>query len=145
MRGLVGISPVIESEDEWLWEYRFSGRSREDLLTEKWMRSELPYGMWSCADNREVLFNRYYRAIWQRYPGEAASLADRDEWVPCDDECHFYEDACVPWRRNKAARLMAAKLDEVLSFRSGTPIANKFVVSRGLPRRLRIRGEPHKG
>jgi hypothetical protein len=36
---------VIEDDDEWLWEYRFSGRSRASLLAEKRMRLDLPYGM----------------------------------------------------------------------------------------------------
>jgi len=27
---------------------------------------ELPYGMWTCADGRQVLFNRFYEPILQR-------------------------------------------------------------------------------
>jgi hypothetical protein len=122
------LNPVIEDDDEWLWEHRFSGRSKEDLLTEKRMRVDLPYGMWRCADGREVLFNRYYRAIWQRAPGQGVMLADRDEKVPWIEECHFY-DADEPWRRNKVGRLMAVKLDTLFhDFRKGRPIASHFVV-----------------
>ena len=39
------------------------------------------YGKWTCADGREVLFNRGYRPIWQRYPGQPAEPADPDRWV----------------------------------------------------------------
>jgi hypothetical protein len=39
------------------------------------------YGRWKCGDGREVLFNRDYRPIWQRYPGQRAEPADPDEWV----------------------------------------------------------------
>jgi len=39
------------------------------------IRRWLPYGMWTCADGRQVLFNRGYRAIWERLPGRAAEKA----------------------------------------------------------------------
>jgi hypothetical protein len=127
---------VIEDDDEWLWEYRFSGRSREDLLTEKRMRLDLPFGMWRCADGREVLFNRSYRAIWQRSPERGVTLADRDEYVRWIEQCFFYEESQPPWRRNKASRMMAKKLDTVLyDFRRGGTIAS-FVVYRSLSRKL---------
>jgi hypothetical protein len=29
-----------------------------------------PYGMWTCADSRQVLFNRRYRPILERRPGQ---------------------------------------------------------------------------
>ena len=31
-----------------------------------------PYGMWTVADGRQVLFNRNYRPILERYPGAPA-------------------------------------------------------------------------
>jgi hypothetical protein len=39
-------------------------------------------GMWTCADGRQVLFNRYYRPIYERHPGQRGRPVDRDEWVP---------------------------------------------------------------
>jgi hypothetical protein len=75
---------------------------------EKRMREDLPYGMWRCAGDREVLFNRFYRPIWQRFP---VALADRDEWVRGKvAQRHFY-DAEPPWRSRKTA----VALDRVLS------------------------------
>lgn len=44
-------------------------------------RKFLPYGKWTCSDGREVLFNRAYSPIWERYPGKRAALADPHEWV----------------------------------------------------------------
>jgi hypothetical protein len=39
------------------------------------------YGKWTCADGREVLFNRGYKPIWQRCPGQPAEPADPHERV----------------------------------------------------------------
>ena len=52
---------------------------------------ELPYGVWKCADGREVLFNRQYEPLWQRHHGEIA-LADPKEWVRSVSEVFFYND-----------------------------------------------------
>jgi hypothetical protein len=43
-------------------------------------RLACPYGLWTCADGREVLFNRYYHPVYQRYPGQPACPADPVEW-----------------------------------------------------------------
>jgi hypothetical protein len=62
----------------------------------------LPYGLWRCADGREVLFNRHYRPIWQRdrvdgyvYP------ADPDERVPWQRVEYFY--GIGTWDKTAAA------------------------------------------
>lgn len=52
---------------------------------------ELPYGIWICADGREVLFNRYYQPIWQRR-GLIASPIDRHEYIAFDSQQWFYTD-----------------------------------------------------
>jgi hypothetical protein len=64
---------------------------------EEYMRSVLPYGMWTCADGREVLFNRRYRPIWQRRPGQSTTAADENEWVPWVHQRWFYADGASPW------------------------------------------------
>jgi len=38
-------------------------------------RLRVPYGRWVCADGREVIFNREYWPILQRYPGEPVKAA----------------------------------------------------------------------
>lgn len=74
------------------------------------MRAELPYGMWTCADGREVLFNRGYRPLWQRRPGQAATRADHGEWVPFNRQSWFYTDHNPPWRSPATRRLCEATL-----------------------------------
>lgn len=75
------------------------------------MRAELPYGMWRCADAREVLFNRRYTPIWQRYPGQPATPADPAEWVPFVWQGWFYDDGQLPWyhapTRKRCERILA--------------------------------------
>jgi hypothetical protein len=127
--------PVIWDDDEWLREhYPFGakGRSRTDLLAEKRMRQELPYGLWRCADGREVLFNRDYRAIWQRYPSQEATIADRDEDVPGSERHHFYEDGkrTVPWRNAGLAAELGILVHE---FRRGRPITRPSIYSYRTP------------
>jgi hypothetical protein len=40
----------------------------------------MPYGIWYCADGREVLFTRGYSPLWQRIDGQV-SKANRREYV----------------------------------------------------------------
>ena len=61
------------------------------------MRHRLPYGMWTCADGREVLFNRNYKLIWERRPGQPVQLASLSERVPFVKEEWFYKDGNTPW------------------------------------------------
>ena len=67
--------------------------------TSKWqpMRHILPYGMWTCADGRKVLFNRNYKPIWQDHPNGAAEVADINEWVPYIKQEYFFDDRNPPW------------------------------------------------
>jgi hypothetical protein len=64
----------------------------------EYMKAVLPYGMWTCADGRQVLFNRRYKPIWQRYPGHPATVAEVEEWVPWIRQEWFYHDGNSPWR-----------------------------------------------
>jgi hypothetical protein len=41
----------------------------------------VPYGKWTTADGREVLHNRAYRPILEKYPGQPARAARPGEWV----------------------------------------------------------------
>lgn len=54
---------------------------------------DLPYGIWTCADGRQVLFNRRYQPMWQRMPGEQASEANPDERIPFERQEWLYSDA----------------------------------------------------
>ena len=71
-----------------------------------------PYGLWRCADGREVLFDRSYCPIYSRRPGERAELADPDEFVPdIVKEQHFWVDGRQQPERSHATR---RKLDKIL-------------------------------
>jgi hypothetical protein len=53
----------------------------------------LPYGGWRCRDGREILFDRTYCPIVQRYPNCPPTMADRSEWVHhIIEERWFYHD-----------------------------------------------------
>jgi hypothetical protein len=69
------------------------------------LRHQLPYGKWTYADGREVLFNRNYKPIWQRRPGQAAEAADPEERVPFERQKWFYTDVNQPWRNAETDRL----------------------------------------
>jgi hypothetical protein len=49
----------------------------------RWRRwNDLPYGIWTTADGRQVLFNRFYEPLLQRAAGDLLALpADPTEWV----------------------------------------------------------------
>jgi hypothetical protein len=75
------------------------------------MRYRLPYGCWRCGDGREILFNREYRPIWERRPGQRTRRADLDEWV--EDIVltrHFFTDHSPPWISPATARRCEAVL-----------------------------------
>jgi hypothetical protein len=65
--------------------------------------NNLPYGRWTCADGRVVLFNRFYEPIYQRYPGGPLRDTDPAEWVPYTQQEWFYGDEDPePAKRRKA-------------------------------------------
>jgi hypothetical protein len=78
------------------------------------LRERLPYGMWTCEDGREVLFNRWYQPIWERYPGKLATAADPNEWVPWSSQEWFFDDANLPWNKHEAGRRSLARCRAVL-------------------------------
>jgi hypothetical protein len=79
------------------------------------MRYRLPYGLWTCVDGREVLFNRDYKPIWQRHSGEAATVADRDEWISYVDQKWFYGDHSAPWLKGREAQATLAQCEDTLA------------------------------
>ena len=78
----------------------------------EWIRM-VPYGKWTCADGREVLFNRGYRPILERYPGQAAHAARPGEWVKFKEQMWFFDDYTSPIRRSNARTI--ARLNAVLA------------------------------
>jgi hypothetical protein len=75
------------------------------------LKGRLPYGVWSCGDGREVLFNRWYKPILQR-KGGVVSDADPEERMPRDGQKWFYTDANPPWHSKKTRTLCESILAE---------------------------------
>jgi hypothetical protein len=61
-------------------------------------RCWLPYGLWTCPDNRSVLFNRYYEPIWERTNSTTTKSTNHSENIPWTTQIHFYLDINQPWR-----------------------------------------------
>lgn len=63
-------------------------------------RRTLPYGMWTCLDGRQVLFNREYQPILEK-KDEVRRYCDHNEWVDhatIQTTQYFYDDANAPTR-----------------------------------------------
>jgi hypothetical protein len=52
-----------------------------------------PYGVWICKNSRQVLFNRFYIPILERYAGERSKPANPNEWVEWISQRWFYSDS----------------------------------------------------
>jgi hypothetical protein len=62
---------------------------------ERW-RFWVPYGQWTCADGRLVLFNRNYTPIYERRPDALGRVADHSEWVEWLRQEFFFNDGNSP-------------------------------------------------
>jgi hypothetical protein len=61
-----------------------------------------PYGCWRCTDGREVLFNRRYRPILERRPGQSVRAIAAHQWVLWVQQIWFYnEQTPEPVRRQR--------------------------------------------
>jgi hypothetical protein len=72
------------------------GANGVEMSLDEW-HLRCPYGKWTCADGREVIFNRSYWPILERQPGEQAKPARPGEWVESivEDE-QFWDDYSGP-------------------------------------------------
>jgi hypothetical protein len=53
----------------------------------------VPYGIWTTADESEILFNRRYKLICRRNPDASVVLEDPNRWVDnIARETWFYTD-----------------------------------------------------
>jgi hypothetical protein len=89
---------------------RITRGGRESTFTPGRFRrwNDAAYGVWTCADGREVVFNRFYEPIVERRPGGAVCEADGTEWVPDIVRSRwFYNDGgtdAQKWRLATRAR-----------------------------------------
>ena len=66
--------------------------TRESKIRRSIRWDMLPYGVWTSADGRQVLFNRRYHPIWQRDTAGNVKVADADERVEWKTQNYFYND-----------------------------------------------------
>ena len=86
---------------------------RDDI----YRRTELPYGLWTCADGREVLFNRHYQPLLERFNCGMAMFANRREWVTFTSQRWFYTDSSA------RSALTRQRLESVLAaFQNGRDV-----------------------
>ncbi len=74
----------------------------------------LPYGMWTCADGREVLFNRRYAPIWSRRPGQYAQQIACWEFVDWITQCWLFDDSVLPPWDDRADPEVRARVHRAL-------------------------------
>jgi hypothetical protein len=67
------------------------------------MRLRLPYGLWTCPDGSEVLFNRDYCAMWAKSGGKVFSL-EPDTWIDFKKTEYIFEEGISPWDSNEVER-----------------------------------------
>jgi hypothetical protein len=91
------------------------GREFRGARSEFWAQAALPYGAWTCADGRRVLFNWRYEPIWQCTGDGAVARADPTERVPWAEQEWFYGGLAGPlwpWRSDAALSLCLRALAE---------------------------------
>jgi hypothetical protein len=65
-----------------------------------------PYGVWTCENGRQVIFNRSYKPCFERDgEGKPARLARFGEWVPWVSVDHFWDDGSHPRRSAETVAL----------------------------------------
>ena len=85
--------------------------------------TELPYGLWRCANGTEVLFNRRYQPVWRRHSAAPASgdIPEPDEWIAWTEQHWFcrgdtyFERPMAPEVRNGLQMILAG-------FKEGRPM-----------------------
>ena len=97
---------------------------------------ELPYGMWSCADGRQVLFNRFYEPFLQRRPGCPPEPADPKERVKFCRQEWFYGDEHT---ENQTRALASSALASFLSRAPMGEFPSNLVAADRECRRLHVR------
>jgi hypothetical protein len=109
--------------------YAVQGRLLFTSAAELVIWRDLPYGLWTCASGREVLFNRGYNPMWHREPGQPAEPVHWDTWVDFVRSGWFYVDRSPPRQTSPDRRRFTAGLSSVLeAFKAGQPIpADAFV------------------
>jgi transposase len=81
--------------------YTLTGRAHASSSRTHKLAIYLPYGEWTCADGRVVLFNRFYEPIVARAADGVVSIPDPAEWVPWVAQRWLFNDGNPPWRNKE--------------------------------------------
>lgn len=74
---------------------------------ERW--NDMPYGVWTCGDGREVVFNRFYEPLFQRWRDTTVQPADPREWVKnIVGQEWFYDDTGSEAKKRRAGNAVLA-------------------------------------
>jgi len=111
--------------------FTLNGRGLFRPEKEARLRIWLPYGQWTCADGREVMFNRFYEPVWERANG-VTKRADPGEWVSWTGQTWFFKDGNPPWRNPATLGECLRRLREFGA--TWEPIAHYTDVRRALPK-----------
>ncbi|WP_409478690.1 DUF5623 domain-containing protein [Pseudobdellovibrio sp. HCB154] len=76
--------------------YRQQPRSAEQP-----MRRVLPYGLWTCEDGSQVLYNRDYKPIWVKLTNGTVTALETNTWVTYKENEYFFNDSNPPWINKK--------------------------------------------
>ena len=74
----------------------------------------VPYGVWTTASGREVIFDRQYVPLLERVPDEPARLADPTEWVPFVSQRWLFGDYDSPWAKGSQIRAADEEVNALL-------------------------------
>ena len=88
-------------------------------------RLSLPYGIWTCQDGREILFNREYQPIWQRHNDKLPMQADPKEWIQFSKSQKWFYDDLKPPMESPATRKKCLEIIE--TFCDGKSV-EKYVI-----------------
>lgn len=72
-------------------------------------RHFMAYGIWECDGGREVLFNRFYNAIWERWNSGIATAADPSKWVTYHTQKLLYLDSTPEIQKQRVACAVMAE------------------------------------
>ncbi len=88
------------------------------------MCAELPYGYWRDASGRVVVFNRRYRALWQRLADGTIERANSGEWI------HFVEQRWFDWSNARYERAARGRLRQTLQeFFDGKDLVARTIIT----------------
>jgi hypothetical protein len=74
--------------------------------------NDLPYGVWTCANGRTVLFNRFYEPLIEQTEDQRIIESDPRKVIKWETQGYFYEDHIQePDKRKLAMEAMKAFLE----------------------------------